>query len=112
MLTLGQARDHYLQHLALAGRSPKTLAHYAAYLADFVAFGERHGCGPNAPADRLTRDVITAYQLDLAGRAGERGAPMSLATRNLYGVALRGMLRHAVNVLGMDVPAPDSVVLA
>jgi integrase/recombinase XerD len=35
-----------------------------------------------------------------------------LATRNLYAVALRGLLRHGITRLGVDLPAPDTVVLA
>jgi len=104
--------DAYFQHLELAGRAAKTVAHYRDYVADFARFAEARGVTPDSPVSKLTRKLVTDYQLDLAKRTKDDGERLTLATRNLYGSALRGVLRHGVTVMGLDIPAPDTVVMA
>lgn len=112
MLTVAQLRDGYLQHLALKGRSERTLEGYSAYLAEFLEFAAANGVPPTAPATRIDRALLTAFQVRVATRNGPSGKKLSLATRNLFGSAIRGMLRHGVTVLDLKLPAPDTVVLA
>ena len=111
-MDLRSLRADYLKRLALAGRSERTTAHYARALDDFLAFCDRSGVPPTAGTSRLDRELISAYQLDLAERPSARGGRLSLASRNQHASALRGMLRHGGTVLGLDVPPPDTVVLA
>src|SRR5206468_12535373 len=68
----------------------------------------------DARAERLSRDLIADYQVALSRRRNPHDpeARLSLATRNLYAVALRGLLRHGVTRLELALPAPDTVVLA
>jgi integrase/recombinase XerD len=110
--TIGQLKDEYLQHLVLKGRSDRTLEGYSAYLAEFLEFAAAKGVPPTAPATKLDRALLTAFQVRLASRNGPSGKKLSLATRNLFGSAVRGMLRHGVTVLDLKLPAPDTVVLA
>jgi len=110
--TLGELNAAYLQHLVLKGRSERTIEGYSAYLTEFMAFAASHGLPPTAPATRLDRALLTAFQVRLATRSGPNGKRLSLATRNLFGSAIRGLLRHGVTVLDLELPAPDTVVLA
>lgn len=110
--TISGLKDSYLQHLVLAGRSERTLEGYGAYLLEFLEFAAANGRAPTAPATRLDRELLTAFQVRLATRNGPTGRKLSLATRNLFGSAVRGMLRHGVTVLDLKLPAPDTVVLA
>ena len=112
MTTLGQLKDAYLQHLVLKGRSERTLEGYGAYLDEFVAFAATRGVPPSAPAVKLDRELLTAFQVRLATRNGPNGKKLSLGTRNLFGSAVRGMLRHGITVLELELPAPDTIVLA
>ena len=111
-MTVGQLRDAYLQHLALKGRSERTLEGYRAYLAEFLDFAAANGVPPTASAAKIDRALLTAFQVRVATRNGPNGKKLSLATRNLFGSAIRGMLRHGVTVLDLKLPAPDTVVLA
>ncbi|HAF11915.1 MAG TPA: hypothetical protein DCK98_17820 [Chloroflexi bacterium] len=110
--TLAQLKDAYLQHLVLKGRSDRTLEGYGAYLDEFIEFAATKGVPPTASATKLERELLTAFQVRLATRNGPNGKKLSLATRNLFGSAVRGMLRHGVTVLDLKLPAPDTVVLA
>jgi len=112
--TLGELVDDYFRHLALAGRADRTLGNYRQYIDDFGAFAASHGVPADARAERLSRDLITNYQVALSRRRNPHDpeARLSLATRNLYAVALRGLLRHGVTRLELALPAPDTVVLA
>ena len=112
MVTIEGVVGDYFSHLTLAGRADKTIAHYHDYVDDFLRFATLHGVGTASPPGRITRELVTAYQLDLAGRTTTEGGRLALATRNLYASALRGVLRHGVTVLGLDLPAPDTVVMA
>lgn len=112
MSTLADVAESYLQHLTLAARSERTLGGYRAYVADFLAFLEARGLPSASPATRLRRDLVTAYQLALARRRGRGGKPLTAATRNVYAAAVRGLLRHGITVLGLELPAPDTVVVA
>ena len=112
MVTLGELRDDYFQRLLLAGRSEHTVRKYVHSIEDFERFASRHQISESAPASQIDRKLIGAYQLDLSRRRGADGSVLTLATRNVYGSALRGFLRHGVTVMGLDVPAPDTVVLA
>src|SRR5437762_11613797 len=96
----------------LAGRSEHTVRKYVASIEDFERFASRHQVSEAAPADEIDRKLIGAYQLDLSRRHTSDGTTLTLATRNAYGSALRGLLRHGVTVMGLDIPAPDTVVLA
>jgi len=110
--TVSQLKDAYLQHLVLKGRSDRTLEGYGAYLNEFLEFTATKGVPPTAPATKLERELLTAFQVHLATRNRPNGRKLSLATRNLFGSAVRGMLRHGVTVLDLKLPAPDTVVLA
>jgi site-specific recombinase XerD len=110
--SFGALRDDYLQRLLLAGRSEHTVRKYMASIEDFERFAARHEISESAPAYKIDRELIGAYQLDLSKRHGADGGVLSLSTRNVYGSALRGLLRHGVTVMGLDIPAPDTVVLA
>ena len=112
MASFGALRDDYLQRLLLAGRSEHTVRKYMASIEDFERFAARHEISESAPAYKIDRKLIGAYQLDLSKRRGADGGVLSLSTRNVYGSALRGLLRHGVTVMGLDIPAPDTVVLA
>lgn len=112
MATFGELRDDYLQRLLLAGRSEHTVRKYIASIEDFERFAARHQVSESMPAYKIDRKLIGAYQLDLSRLHGPDGSVLALSTRNVYGSALRGLLRHGVTVMGLDVPAPDTVVLA
>ena len=112
MASFGELRDDYFQRLLLAGRSEHTVRKYVSSIEDFERFAVRHHVTEATPAYKIDRKLIGAYQLDLSRRRGPDGGVLTLATRNVYGSALRGFLRHGVTVMGLDVPAPDTVVLA
>lgn len=112
MVSFGELRDDYIQRLLLAGRSEHTVRKYVASIEDFEQFATRHQVSEEAPAYKIDRKLIGDYQLDLSRRHNIDGRTLSLSTRNVYGSALRGLLRHGVTVMGLDVPAPDTVVLA
>ena len=111
-MSFGELRDDYFQRLLLAGRSEHTVRKYVASIEDFERFASGHHVAESTPANKIDRKLIGAYQLELSRRRGPDGMPLSLATRNVYGSALRGLLRHGVTVMGLEVPAPDTVVLA
>lgn len=112
MVTFGELRDDYFQRLLLAGRSEHTVRKYVASIEDFERFATHHQVSESTPAHKIDRKLIGAYQLDLSKRRGPDGNVLTLSTRNVYGSALRGLLRHGVTVMGLEVPAPDTVVLA
>jgi len=112
VVSFGELRDDYVQRLLLAGRSEHTVRKYVASIEDFERFATRHQVSESTPAYKVDRKLIGAYQLDLSRRHGSDGSVLSLSTRNVYGSALRGLLRHGVTVMGLDIPAPDTVVLA
>src|SRR5437773_9183716 len=104
----------YLQELRDKGRSETTLPRYARFLVEFLDFVERDGANPRvkdidirilkAYASHLTRRRL------LAGRdAGKR--PISAASKNLYLIALRGLLKFGV-LLDLPAPGPEKVELA
>ncbi|MDP9264629.1 MAG: tyrosine-type recombinase/integrase [Chloroflexota bacterium] len=110
-MTLAELVDDYFAHLTLAGRAERTVSHYHAYIRDFIDFAERRGVALEDGATRIDRPLIVAYQMDLAERRTADG-PLTLATRNLYASALRGLIRHGVTHCDQALPAPDTVVLA
>jgi site-specific recombinase XerC len=112
--TVRELVEDYFRHLALAGRSERTLRNYRQYLEDFIVFARGRGVAQDASANRVSRDLITDYQVSLSRRRlpHDPEGRLSPATRNLYGVALRGLLRHGVTGLKLNLPAPDTVVLA
>lgn len=114
MATLKAVYDDFFRKLSLAGRSERTLGHYRDYLDDFLRYAAANGVPGSAPATRLTRELVTDYQLHLAARPGRRPGTqrLSVASRNLYAVALRGLLRHGVADLKLALPAPDTVIIA
>jgi site-specific recombinase XerD len=112
VVSLGELRDDYFQRLLLAGRSEHTVRKYRASIEDFERFATQHQVSETTPASRIDRKLIGAYQLDLSRRRNADGGVLTLSTRNVYGSALRGLLRHGVTVMGLDIPAPDTVVLA
>ncbi len=111
-LTVGELRSSYLDQLSLAGRSARTVEHYRRSLAEFASFAERHGLPDDAPAMRLTRGLLTSYQLHVAERLGREGRVLSLAARNIQAAALRGLLRHGIRLHQLPLPPPDVVVVA
>jgi site-specific recombinase XerD len=110
--TLGAVVTSFLDQVALAGRSDRTVDHYRRCLKDFTSFCKRHALPLDADADRITRGLITAYQLEVAQRRGRDRRQLSLAARNLHAAAVRGLLRHGIRVLGLALPPPDVVVVA
>lgn len=114
MATVGRLIDDYFGKLTLSGRSDRTIAHYRDYIDDFIDFAATAGVTRETPAVRLTRDLIHRYQVHLAERPSARDPTghISVASRNLFAVALRGLLRHGITDMGLDVPAPDTVVIA
>lgn len=114
MVTLRQLVDDFFRKLSLAGRSDRTIRHYHDYLNDFMGFAARHGVTETTAATKITRELITSYQLHLAERPSSRDPKekLSLATRNLFAVGVRGLLRHGVTELKVSVPAPDTVIIA
>lgn len=111
-LTVGELRSSYLDQLSLAGRSARTVDHYRRSLAEFASFAERHGLPDDSPAIRLTRGLLTSYQLHVAERLGREGRVLSLAARNIQAAALRGLLRHGIRLHQLPLPPPDVVVVA
>lgn len=103
----------YLEHVALAGRSERTLEHYGRCVHDFLRFcRDRSDVIGHDSTERITRELITAYQLDLARRRGRDGRPLSASARNLHAAALRGLMRHGITSLDLSLPVPDSIVVA
>lgn len=102
----------YLDQVALAGRSLRTVDHYRRSLDDFLTFSDGRGIPPGSDATSITRAHITAYQLWVAQRRGRSREALSLAARNLHAAALRGLLRHGIRVLDLEIPPPDVVVVA
>jgi len=114
VVTLGQLIDDFFRKLTLSGRSDRTIAHYRDYIGEFLEFAAEHGVTKDTRATRLDRDLLQRYQVHLAERPSARDPKghISLASRNLFAVALRGLLRHGVTELRLDLPAPDTVVMA
>lgn len=112
--TLGELADDYFRKLTLAGRSDRTIAHYRDYINEFLSFARDHGITSGTRATKVDRDLIQRYQVHLAERASARDprGHISVASRNLFAVALRGLLRHGVTELKLELPAPDTVVIA
>jgi integrase/recombinase XerD len=112
--TLGQLVDDYFRKLTLSGRSDRTIAHYRDYIEDFCAFAGEHGISRSTRATRIDRELIQLYQVHLAERPSSRDPDghISVASRNLFAVALRGLLRHGVTDLKLNLPAPDTVIIA
>jgi integrase/recombinase XerD len=111
-MTITELVTSYLDQVALAGRSLRTVDHYRRSLNDFMAFSADRGVAADADVTSITRGHITAYQLWVAGRPGRGRDGLSLAARNLHAAALRGLLRHGIRVLGLEIPPPDVVVVA
>ena len=61
MLTVAGLVADYLQYLALAGRSGRTIGNYRQYLANFTGFADRNGAPASGSANNITRDLIAAY---------------------------------------------------
>lgn len=110
--TVAELMGSYLDQLALAGRSGRTVEHYRRCLEDFASFAERHKVLPDAAASKITRGLITAYQLEIAERRGRTGQALSLPARNLHAAALRGLLRHGIRLFQLPLSPPDVVVVA
>lgn len=111
-VTIAELVGSYLDQLALAGRSERTLDHYRRCLGDFMSFGERHATPREASATKITRGLITAYQLSVAERRGRDARALSLAARNIHAAAVRGLLRHGIRLFQLPLPPPDLVVVA
>jgi len=112
MTSLAELATSYLEHVALAGRSERTLSHYTRAVDDLLRFcRERHDVERESDVSALTRDIVRAYQLDLARRRGRFG-PLSSSARNLHAAAVRGLLRHGITRLDLSLPVPDTVVVA
>lgn len=103
----------YLQELQDKGRSERTVIRYSDYLAEFIAF-----FGPKAlprVADLDVRSIkafgssLTRKQLRGGRRAGK--GSLSPASKNLFLIALRGLLKFGV-LLELPVPGPEKVELA
>ena len=106
----------HLQELRDKGRSERTVPRYAAYLSDFVQFMEGDGKRARARVSDIDIRALKAYTSHLTrrgvqnGRYGGRGN-ISAATKNLYLIALRGLLKFGV-LLDLPVPGPEKVELA
>ncbi len=103
----------YLQELQDKGRSELTVIRYSDYLSQFIEF-----FGPRSSPRVEDLDVrsIKAFGTSLTRkplRAGKRTGKGSLspASKNLYLIALRGLLKFGV-LLELPVPGPEKVELA
>lgn len=103
----------YLQELQDKGRAERTVLRYADFLSELIVF-----FGPKASprvADLDVRSIkafgssLTRRQLRGGRRAGK--GPVSPATKNLYLISLRGLLKFGV-LLELPVPGPEKVELA
>jgi integrase/recombinase XerD len=103
----------FLQEQQDKGRAERTVLRYADYLAELIVF-----FGPKASprvADLDVRSIkafgsgLTRRQLR-GGRRTGKGA-LSPASKNLYLIALRGLLKFGV-LLELPVPGPEKVELA
>ena len=103
----------YLQELRDKGRSETTLPRYERFLVEFLGFIDRDGASPRVKD--LDLRILKAYSSHLtrrrllAGRdVGKR--PISAASKNMYLIALRGLLKFGV-LLDLPVPGPEKVEL-
>ena len=106
----------HLQELRDKGRSERTVPRYAAYLTDFVQFMEGDGKRARARVSDIDIRALKAYTSHLTRRGVQNGryggrATISAATKNLYLIALRGLLKFGV-LLDLGVPGPEKVELA
>ncbi|MGH2500386.1 MAG: tyrosine-type recombinase/integrase [Candidatus Limnocylindria bacterium] len=101
----------YLQDLQDKNRSARTIPAYARYLGEFVSFVDPRDHGVTVADLDLRTVKAFATHLGRRAAAGERRRPRSPATKNLYLIALRGLLKFGL-LLDLPVPAPDKVDLA
>src|SRR5437867_4806911 len=106
----------HLQELRDKGRSERTVPRYAAYLTDFVSFMEGDGKRARARVSDIDIRALKAYTSHLTRRCVQNGryggrATISAATKNLYLIALRCLLKLGV-LLDLPVPGPEKVELA
>ena len=103
----------YLQEQQDKGRSERTVTRYADYLAELVAFYGAKAAPRIADLDvrsiKAFGSSLTRRQLRAGRRAG-KGA-LSPASKNLFLIALRGLLKFGV-LLELPVPGPEKVELA
>ena len=103
----------YLQELQDKGRAERTVARYAAYLQEFVAFFGSKAAPRVADLDvrslKAFGSSLTRRQLRGGRRAGK--GQISPASKNLVLIALRGLLKFGV-LLELPVPGPEKVELA
>jgi integrase/recombinase XerD len=77
-----------------------------------MSYAESHTVARTSPATKITRGLVTGYQLAVAERRGRDQRQLSLPARNVHAAALRGLLRHGVRVYELQLPPPDVVVVA
>jgi len=103
----------YLQELQDKGRAERTVARYADYLQEFVAFFGAKSAPRVADLDvrslKAFGSSLTRRQLRGGRRSGK--GQISPASKNLVLIALRGLLKFGV-LLELPVPGPEKVELA
>ena len=103
----------YLQELQDKGRSERTVVRYGDYLAEFIAFLGAKSAPRVSDIDvrsiKAFGSSLTRRQLRSGQRAGKTA--LSPASKNLYLIALRGLLKFGVQ-LELPVPGPEKVDLA
>jgi site-specific recombinase XerD len=103
----------YLQELQDKGRAERTVARYADYLQEFVAFFGAKSAPRVVDLDvrslKAFGSSLTRRQLRGGRRSGK--GQISPASKNLELIALRGLLKFGV-LLELPVPGPEKVELA
>jgi len=103
----------YLQELQDKGRAERTVARYADYLQEFIAFFGAKSAPRVADLDvrslKAFGSSLTRRELRGGRRSGK--GQLSPASKNLVLIALRGLLKFGV-LLELPVPGPEKVELA
>jgi integrase/recombinase XerD len=94
MKTLGGWIDTHLEHLAVVGRSPRTVLTARAHLRWFFQWCEARGI---VRAEEVTRPILERYQRHLFYyRQAANGRPLSSVSQALRLTMVRGLFRYLV----------------
>lgn len=83
--------SEYLRNLTILGRSPRTVINVRYSLADFLRFLESEEV---SAVGRLTAEVISAYQQDVAFRITAKGSLLSLRSQAQLLAVTKGFTRY------------------
>lgn len=90
-MTIKEAINLYLKHLAAVGRAFHTIKGTRSALAGFTAFLDAEKV---TAIEDLTQDVITDYQEELSFSLTAKGRPLSLRTQGLLLSRVKGFTRY------------------